>query len=565
MNKMKERITKISLGLQLAFLTALISFPGNADAKYQNRNFLRSDVAFEAAVLDPTKKTVCTITINSDNERKLFWKYLNPKDFQFIELTPEKTATKIDEKTGDKFGDDPWFDQACKTEIKCDILVISGHFGGKFVGDRGFSLDLGTIESHACARDCAGITSNPTETFLFGCNTLAGKKKDSRTVEEYFQVLVKEGWNPTDAQAVAEARYGALAQDNRERMRMAFRGVKNIYGFDSIAPSGKTVDPLLENYLRSVGNYREHLDQMSRMEISSDDQILNPLLGRALKPTALTQCTSSKDSPTNCGLFDPAFSRLERTKFAESLLNRSDRLKYLSAVLNFVEQAYVYYEAQPNVEEQAVIDRMKANTAAKQDIAHARTLISAPSAAITLIRLQSWFNWLSDEELGVAHAKVASDLFKLPVSILSKDTLCGIYGHQGAIGDHSYLTDNDNFKITRAHLKDLNALEAIHCMELGDDEQFTKFAIEAISGKTLSDRALYFIVDSVTDLDPGTRQDSPAVRFEKFDSIIGNLRRQGSVNRSKKTREALDTAIGQLQHKRKELEDFWKKNPPKKK
>ncbi|MBS1962933.1 MAG: hypothetical protein JST04_12010 [Bdellovibrionales bacterium] len=517
-----------------------------AEARYRSRDFLRSDVALQSALLDHAKKTVCTITINSDNERRLFEKYLDPKDFQFIELTPEKNASKAEDDSDDKFGDDAWFDQACKSDVKCDVLVISGHFGGKFVGDKGFSLDLGTIESHACARDCAGITSNPTEAFLFGCNTLAGKKKDSRTVEEYFQVLVKDGWNPTDAQAVAEARYGALAQDNRERMRMAFRGVKNIYGFDSIAPSGKTVDPLLESYLRSVGDYREHLERMAKIEVTSEDQILNPLLERALKPTALSQCTSSKDSPTNCGLFDPSYTRLQQTEFAEGLLRKSDRLKYVSAIVEFFETKYVYYEAKPSAEEQAVIDRMKANVTAKNEIARTRSLLQAPSAIVTLLRLQTRMEWLTEAEIESAHAKIANALFKLPMSLLSKDTLCGIYANEGPFGDGSYLEDNDDFRIQPAALNDLNALEALRCMDLGDDERFEKAALAALGSKVLGDRQLYLILDTAKDLGHSFSSMGPEKHIAYVDRILAMLKKQAAKPRVGETKEALESTTAEL-------------------
>ena len=56
--------------------------------------------------------------------------------------------------------------------------------------------------------------------FLFGCNTLAGKEKDTRTPAQYRHVLMEDGFTPEQAQRIASARYGDIGRSFRARMKM---------------------------------------------------------------------------------------------------------------------------------------------------------------------------------------------------------------------------------------------------------------------------------------------------------------------------------------------------------
>src|SRR5438132_11819971 len=70
------------------------------------------------------KKTVCTITVNSADEKEAFRRSLPPDKFQFVELVER--------------GRPDWLASACRQRIRCDVLVISGHFdaGTEFYSDR---------------------------------------------------------------------------------------------------------------------------------------------------------------------------------------------------------------------------------------------------------------------------------------------------------------------------------------------------------------------------------------------------------------------------------------------
>src|ERR1700694_3349182 len=70
------------------------------------------------------KKTVCTITVNSPDEKELFRRNLPQDEFQFVELVER--------------GRPDWLASACRAGVRCDLLVISGHFdaGTEFYTDR---------------------------------------------------------------------------------------------------------------------------------------------------------------------------------------------------------------------------------------------------------------------------------------------------------------------------------------------------------------------------------------------------------------------------------------------
>jgi hypothetical protein len=137
----------------------------------------------QSPVIDENKFTICAITINSTEEKKIFQeqaaKY--PKKFNpVVELT--------------EMGGNDWFANACKSGIRCDQLVISGHFAGDFFSDTNNKrLSLEELEKASCSKTCESILNQPYEVFLFGCNTLSTKDDDHRTPAQYLQVLLNDG------------------------------------------------------------------------------------------------------------------------------------------------------------------------------------------------------------------------------------------------------------------------------------------------------------------------------------------------------------------------------------
>src|SRR5436190_13511060 len=122
---------------------------------------LVASLCFHEAQAD--RKTVCTITVNSPDEKEIFRRSLPPDDFQFVELVER--------------GRPDWLASACRKGVRCDVLLISGHFddGTEFYSDRletRESLPVEEMEQVACSDSCPGLFSQLREVYLFGCNTL---------------------------------------------------------------------------------------------------------------------------------------------------------------------------------------------------------------------------------------------------------------------------------------------------------------------------------------------------------------------------------------------------------
>ena len=70
------------------------------------------------------KATVCTITVNSPDEKETFSRYLPADKYQFVELVERGRAD--------------WLDSACRAGVRCDVLIVSGHYdgGNEFFSDQ---------------------------------------------------------------------------------------------------------------------------------------------------------------------------------------------------------------------------------------------------------------------------------------------------------------------------------------------------------------------------------------------------------------------------------------------
>lgn len=187
-------------------------------------------------------KTVCTVTINSSDEKESFQRHLPPGDYQFVELVQR--------------GRPDWLASARRRGVSCDVLVISGHFddGTEFYTDRHDDREFLTVhemQHESCSASGNGLFSKLKEVYLFGCNTL---KSEPRHVAEgeIRRSLVRSGHTQADAERVAallSARYG---QSNRDRLRHVFKDVPVLYGFSSKAPLGRTAGPLMERYFQTA-------------------------------------------------------------------------------------------------------------------------------------------------------------------------------------------------------------------------------------------------------------------------------------------------------------------------
>jgi hypothetical protein len=164
--------------------------------------------SFSAARAEP--RTVCTITVNSSDEKEAFRKRLPKARYRFVELLEK--------------GRDDWMKSSCEMAIPCDVLVISGHFnaGDTFYSDKVEAkeqLNVDELERASCSNSCPALFSRLKEVYLFGCESL----------------------NP-DASKYSSSH----SESGLERMRRIFANVPVIYGFPSSAPLGPTAAAMLD-------------------------------------------------------------------------------------------------------------------------------------------------------------------------------------------------------------------------------------------------------------------------------------------------------------------------------
>lgn len=285
-------------------------------------------------VIDPDKFTVCAITINSDDEKKLFQAEAakNPKKFNpVVELTD--------------MGGDDWFKKACSSKLRCDQLVISGHYAGGFFGEgenNKKKLNPEELEREGCSKTCEGILSNPYEVFLFGCNTLATKDADNRTPAQYLQVLLRDGIPLSQAEMIVQTRYSDLGDSNKAIMQRAFGGEsKNIYGFDSVGPSGKNVKGYIKNYFTKI-KPAERLEKLQAARMFGKVEKTNSALAASLKVTHFAECNQAdaKDEKTKriCTFSNSKINDDEKLDLALELLTRDDYLTYLPVISRYINQ-----------------------------------------------------------------------------------------------------------------------------------------------------------------------------------------------------------------------------------
>lgn len=189
--------------------------------------------------LNVSAKTVCSMTFNSVDEKQLFSKHLSPIGYKQVELVPESK-------------DPNWFKKACASDVSCDILVVSGHFGGLFFGESASTISLAELINAKEKSLCPNILDKPKSVFLMGCNTLASKSPDHRSVNDYLYVLVGDGFPLNLAEEVAASRYLDFGQSMSEFMTSIFNKSQMVVGFDSTGPLGAQAAPRLERAFRET-------------------------------------------------------------------------------------------------------------------------------------------------------------------------------------------------------------------------------------------------------------------------------------------------------------------------
>jgi hypothetical protein len=194
-----------------------------------------------APQLAAAQRTICTITVNSEDEKNVFKRHF-PKD-RFVELVER--------------GRPDWLESACHAGVTCDVLILSAHFDGDnaFFSDKlevNEHLTVEGLERASCSGACPGWFSKLKDVYLFGCNTLDPDPQNGASAE-VLRSLLRSGQSRQEANTRLSGLTGIHAQSSRDRMRLIFKDVPAIYGFRSVAPLGPVAGSVLDNYFRNAG------------------------------------------------------------------------------------------------------------------------------------------------------------------------------------------------------------------------------------------------------------------------------------------------------------------------
>jgi hypothetical protein len=340
------------------------------------------------------RKTVCTITVNSPDEKDTFRRSLPQDEFQFVELVER--------------GRPDWLASACRKGVHCDVLLISGHFddGSEFYSDRldaRESLPVDEMERVSCSQSCPGLFSQLKEVYLFGCNTLNDGALHSASME-IARSLVRAGRSQADADRLAKLLSERHAESNRDRMRRIFKDVPVIYGFSAKAPLGPVAAALLDRYFQSG----------SAADVGSGRA--SPRLLGLFAPSSMTVASGLTDADPQagyrqdvCRFADDRTSPAQKLGFVHALLERDTA--EVRMFLDYLEKAVALHDRErlaPPVA-QAFAEIARDQTARKRYLAFARDA-DEPAIRVRMIGLARTLGWLSPQEQRTELVELVGDL-----------------------------------------------------------------------------------------------------------------------------------------------------------
>jgi len=268
------------------------------------RGLLASALLLAAGAALAQKQTVCTVTVNSSDEREVFREFLPAERFDFVELVER--------------GRSDWLASSCRKGVRCDVLLVSGHFAGtEFYSSRfnvAETLPVDEVERAGCSDSCPGLFSQLKEVYLFGCDTLNPTPVRGVT-PEVVRSLEREGFAPAEAARRAAELAERHGESALEHMRRLFPGVPVIYGFSSKAPYGKVAGPMLRRLFQST-----EAPQVGSGAVSER-------LHRLFAPASMTVTTGLRDSDVNSDY------RAEACRYFDDRLTPARKLREIHATM----------------------------------------------------------------------------------------------------------------------------------------------------------------------------------------------------------------------------------------
>ncbi len=396
-----------------------------------------------ATVASAERQTVCTITVNSPDEREVFRRHLPADGYDFVELVER--------------GNPDWLAASCRRGVRCDVLLVSGHFAGtEFYSSRhnvDETLPVDVIERAACSESCPGLFDQLKEVYLFGCDTLNPNPVRVAT-PEMVRSLQREGASPEEAvrrtRELAE-RHGESAHDH---MRRLFSGVPVIYGFSSKAPYGRYAGPMLERHFQATGP----------SEVGSGTP--SERLRRLFAPASMVVASGLTATEPN------ADYRAEVCRYHDTRLTAARKLGEIHAML-----ARSMAEARLSLDRiEKFLGGLPASERARPDYVAARAALAAdapvrdrflvltrdtadPAVRVRLAALARDLGWLTRDEERAEIVRMVGDLLATRATGFGEVDLICTLNRDGSL-------DAESRRLAQAGIQDPAAAAALAC--LGD-------------------------------------------------------------------------------------------------
>ena len=363
------------------------------------------------------KRTVCTITVNSSDEKAMFRQRLPADQYEFVELVER--------------GRPDWLASACRQGIRCDLLVISGHFDGSsaFYSDQVEAsefLPVAELERASCSNSCPALFSQLKEVYLFGCNTLNADAVKS-TSSEAGRSLARAGHSPLGAQRIVHALDQLHGESSRDRMRRIFTTVPVIYGFSSVAPLGHAAAALLGRYLQAssiaeIGNGRANPRLLGYFATDS-----------MIAVSGLTESESrGAYRRESCHFVDDRLTPAVKLEFVHGLLRRD-----MAEVRMFLDRIEGLFASLSETERQDPSFTRTLDAIARDDVARDRYMRFAEDADLPRIRarmivLAGTLGWLSSADQRAELMRMAGDLMaQESIGAAEVDLICALNKDRG--------------------------------------------------------------------------------------------------------------------------------------
>jgi hypothetical protein len=391
------------------------------------------------------KKTVCSITVNSPDEKEAFRRSLPPDKYQFVELVER--------------GRSDWLESACRQGIRCDVLVISGHYdgGNEFFSDqleaREF-LPVAEMERVSCSDSCPGLFSQLKEVYLFGCNTMNPEALRSAAAE-VGRSLVRSGYSRADAEHLSRALSARHGESSRDRMRLIFKDVPVIYGFSSVAPLGPTAASFLGRYFQSAGT-----GEIGSSRASA--RLLNQFSGHSL---VVANGLSDPDPRMAyrrdvCHFSDDRLSPEQKLGFVHQLLGRE-----MAEVRMFLDRIEQYLASLSEADRQVPAVSRALEKIARDDASRARYFdfahdVDQPAVRVRMVELAAQLGWLSPAEKRVEIMQMINDqIARGAVTPAEVDLVCALNK------DHGLDQEVDRLQLSPTQASKVSNAAVLACLD----------------------------------------------------------------------------------------------------